>query len=956
MTYEFKLRPVASACALLMLGLAGAAHAQEATPVVEPVAPAAASASASKTAADAAKAEEPKMTTVTVSGIRRGIEAAISLKRNSSSIIEAISAEDIGKLPDNSVAQSISRLPGVTTQRNQANGNATGVSVRGLSPAFNGSLLNGREQASTSDARSPEFDLFPSELTGGVLIYKTPDASLIGQGLASTIDLRTLRPLDFGGRVIQAGYRKERKGYGAGSEIGDGNRKTLTYVDQYFGRKLGLSIGLTSFKQDNGGELIFNNWGSSLQDVQVNGQTVRAIGGFTSEVARRKNERDGAAVTLQFKPNATFRTTADMFYSRGNEGTKRTGLEGAIATNAGMYDPNAVVTNATVVNGIVTAGTFSNYKGVVRNHLIGNSDKLLSLGVTNELKLDAWRITNDLSHSKGTRNIRNYETTAGQPGNVPNAQLGSMTYSGFNGTNFSEVKYEPSLSYADRGIALLTDVNGWGGGPLLPQAGYVALPEINDKVVSFRLSGERDLAWGPMVKLKVGANYTRRDKSRLGEEGRLYVLGGDGYASKPIPGTETGVAGVTGIPVASFDPTGTLGSIYGLSRWVDNTVLGREWQVQEKVSTAYAMADLEGSLFSLPYTGNVGVQLVHTKQSSSGNQVDQAACTGNTIDTCPYNVRTGGTSYSNVLPSLNLSFDLGNDQVLRVGAAKLISRANLDNMRSSFSFGLPPGTSVDPALTGYAGNPELKPYAARSLDVSYEKYFGKKGYVSVAGFYKKLDNYVVNAPQGFDFSPFLTPRTPLPTTGEFAGSPLGFLTTPINGKGGNMNGIELAVNVPFNLFATFLDGFGVSASHSYTDSTVTLPTSGFVTPNNAPAFNNQVSEIGLPGLSKNVSSLRLYYEKHGLQVALAAYKRSSFIGQILDYRSDSQFTFIKGETIADAQVSYEIQKGWLKGVSLFLQGHNLTNEPFRQYTTDPNVFTNTVTYGRTYSVGANVKF
>ena len=943
MNHNLKLRPIAGACTLLILGLTRGAHAQAVEPAVEPLAPSSA-------------VEEPAIKTVTVSGIRRGIEAAISIKRNASSIVEAISAEDIGKLPDNSVAESVSRLPGVATQRNLANGNATGVSVRGLSPAFNGSLLNGREQASTSDARSPEFDLFPSELTGSVLIYKTPDASLIGQGLASTIDLRTLRPLDFGKRVLQAGYRKERKGYGAGAEIGAGDRKTLTYVDQFFGRKLGISIGLTSFKQDNGGELIFNNWGSSMQDVQVNGQTARAIGGFTAEIARRKNERDGASLTLQFKPNAAFRTTADVFYSRGSEATKRTGLEGAIATNAGMYDPDAVVTNATVVNGIVTAGTFSNYKGVVRNHLIGNTDKLLSLGVTNELKLDQWRITNDLSHSKGTRNIRNYETTAGQPGNVPNGQLGSITYSGFNGTNFSDVKYVPSLDYADRGISRLTDVNGWGGGPLLPQAGYVALPEINDKVVSVRLSAERDVEWGPVAKLTIGGNYTKRDKSRLGEEGRLYVLGSDGYASAAMPGSDTGVAGITGIPVAAFDPTGTLGSIYGLSRWVDNTVLGREWQVQEKVSTAYAMAGLEGTLFSLPYTGNAGVQLVRTNQSSSGNQVDQAACTGNTLDTCPYTVRSGGSSYTNVLPSLNLSFDLGREQVMRVGAAKLISRANLDNMRSSFSFGLPPGTAVDPALSGFSGNPELKPYAARSLDLSYEKYFGKKGYVSLATFYKKLDNYVINAPQVFDFKPFLTATSPLPTTGQFAGSSVGFLTKPVNGTGGNMRGLELAVNVPFSLFANVLDGFGMSASHSYTDSSVTLPTSGFVTPNNSPVFNTQVADIGLPGLSKNVSSVRLYYEKHGLQLALAAYKRSSFIGQILDYRSDSQFTFIKGETIADAQVSYEFQGGWLKGVSVFLQGHNLTNEPFRQYTTDPNVYTNTVTYGRTYSAGANVKF
>ena len=208
----------------------------------------------------------------------------------------------------------------------------------------------------------------------------------------------------------------------------------------------------------------------------------------------------------------------------------------------------------------------------------------------------------------------------------------------------------------------------------------------------------------------------------------------------------------------------------------------------------------------------------------------------------------------------------------------------------------------------------------------------------------------------FDFAQYTSASTPLPTTGQYAGSTIGFLTMPQNGEGGIMRGIELSANLPFGLVVNALDGFGVQVNHSHTDSSVRLPTSAFVTGSNAPVFNGAVSEIGLPGLSRNVTSLRLYYEKHGLQVSLAAYRRSSFIGQILDYRSESQFTFIKGETIADAQVSYDFQGGMLQGWSVFLQGHNLTNEPFREYTSDPKVYTNTVTFGRTYSAGLNYKF
>jgi iron complex outermembrane receptor protein len=171
-----------------------------------------------------------------------------------------------------------------------------------------------------------------------------------------------------------------------------------------------------------------------------------------------------------------------------------------------------------------------------------------------------------------------------------------------------------------------------------------------------------------------------------------------------------------------------------------------------------------------------------------------------------------------------------------------------------------------------------------------------------------------------------------------------------------MHGYELAVNVPFSLATDWLDGFGVAANYSFTDSSVRLPTSGFVSPSNSPVFNGAVTDIGLPGLSKHVSSLRVYYENHGLQLAWAAHRRSNFVGQILDYRSDSQFTFIKGETIVDLQASYEFQSGWLKGASVFLQGHNWTNEPFQEFTSDPQQITNKVVYGRTYTFGLNYKF
>ena len=192
--------PVAAAVAALLLGSslmqaqAQQAQAQQAQP--------------------AAKAADQ---VVTVTGIRRGIESAINVKKSSDSIVEAISAEDIGKLPDNSIAESIARLPGLSAQR--VAGRAQVISVRGLSPDFATTLLNGRELVSTGDNRSVEFDQYPSELLSGVVVYKTPDAGLVGQGLSGTLDMQTIRPLNFGSRAVALNARFSNNSLGSAQII-----------------------------------------------------------------------------------------------------------------------------------------------------------------------------------------------------------------------------------------------------------------------------------------------------------------------------------------------------------------------------------------------------------------------------------------------------------------------------------------------------------------------------------------------------------------------------------------------------------------------------------------------------------------------------------------------------------------------------------------------------------------
>ncbi len=905
--------------------------------------------------------------TITVTGIRSGIENAINVKKNADGVVEAISAEDIGKLPDTTVAETISRIPGLTTQRSKATGKAQSVSVRGLAPDFATGTLNGREQASTSDSRSVDFDQFPAELLGSVVVYKSPDANQINQGVAGTIDLRTVRPLDFGKRTVAVNYREQRTGVGMPTEEGKGHRASLSYIDQFADRKLGVALGLTKFKDNGAGQLKFNSWGGWAPELTYNGQNVKTPGGFTADTEQTVTSREGAMAVLQWKPNKDFESVLDVFYTKGNFKTSKKGLEGAIGgQSAGGYDPSGALINATVANGVATAGTITNYKGVVRNHDEASDDKLTSWGWNNKLKLGGWTATADISQSEVTKKNTRYETTAGQPGdaNLPAyaANVGTISWTGFDGSNFEQVKYSTSLDYSNPAIAKLTDVMGWSGGAASPQAGYVALPTTTDKIDGFRLSGKRELQFGPIVDMEVGLNYVERTKTHSANEGRLVIKDSvnlttgaviDPYAAKDAPGAGTAIAGTTGLKVIAWNPIGSLGTIYDLPPKVDKDILNKSWDVSEEVTTAYLRGGLETKLFGFDARGNVGVQLVNTSQTGAGYFVNEATCTGNTPATCPSTRVTKGTSFTDVLPSLNLAVDVGNDSVVRIGLGRSMTRPVMADMRGSRTFGVitvapaagsPPGTPSLRLYNGSEGNPELEPFRANVLDLSFEKYFGTKAYVSVAGYYKDLVSYIYKSSRQFDFA-----TLGVPLTDPTVPSTVGFMTAPANGKGGKVSGIEFSVSMPLGMFFKPADGFGVQFNYSYTDSSVKIPLAGLNT------NDINIAELPLPGLSRHSANLRFYYEKHGFQFSIANRYRSDFLGEITDFQDNRQLTMVKAESTVDLQLAYEIQSGPAKGLTVLFQGNNLTKTAFQRFRPDTGAIVENVPTGKTYLLGLNYK-
>jgi iron complex outermembrane receptor protein len=346
-----------------------------------PMAAAVAAALAGPGLALAQDAAPPSNQVITVTGIRGAIESAITTKKGADTIVEAVSSEDLGKLPDPSVADSIARLPGVAAQRNKGSGKAQSISVRGMSPDFNGGLLNGREVASSGDSRGVDFDLYPSELLNSVLVYKTPHAGLMGQGLSSTIDLRTVRPLSSSKRQIALNYRDQRTGIDNGVPDGEGSgdRMSFSYVDQFFGRTLGVALGAVKFTEKGAAQLRVNTWGGWTQNLDFNGEQVGVPGGFGRDIEYSDQEREGFMAVLQWKPNKDFETVLDIFQSKGSQAAFKKGIEGFVG---GGSDPHnyrtspPTLVNATVANGIATSGTVDNFKGVIRNHNEGTDDDL----------------------------------------------------------------------------------------------------------------------------------------------------------------------------------------------------------------------------------------------------------------------------------------------------------------------------------------------------------------------------------------------------------------------------------------------------------------------------------------------------------------------------------------------------------------------------------------------------
>ncbi|MDQ3268760.1 MAG: TonB-dependent receptor [Pseudomonadota bacterium] len=853
---------------------------------------------------------------VTVTGIRRGIEDAIETKRESTSIVESISSEDIGKLPDTSIADSIARLPGLTAQR--FGGRPQEINIRGFSGDFSTTLLNGREQVSLGNNRGVEFDQYPSELINQVVVYKTQDASLVGQGLSGTVDLRTVRPLEFGERAIAVNLRGDMNELNGNEEYG--NRLSISYIDQFADNTIGLALGYARLDNPVQGHQ-FESWGYD------NG----VLGGGKLYDIQNDNQRDGFMGVLEYKPNDMYSSRLDVFYSKFDKEETRRGMEFGLAWGS-AGQPVSRTNNA---NGTAVQATFENFDPVIRNDYNAAADDLFAIGWNHEFQLsDHWRFTADISHSGAQREERVLETYSGLAAGLAGDTVGiSLNPEGFFDFDFG-------YDYGDPSILRLTDAGGWG------QDGYVKDFEVQDDLTAVRFDLERTFDAGAISSLEFGANLTDRTKSRASDEAFLCLRADcERGLELPIPTnlattTSFDFAGLTSL--YGYDALAALNSLYFRRPNLNNgDINNKNWEVHEKVVTAYVQANLDFDVGSVPIRGNVGVQAISADQDSEGFQSFPGNGIGADI--------TGGANYTDYLPSLNLKAEFPSDLFVRFGAGRQVARPRMDQMRAAESVSFDPNRAGGNGFTNglwsrNGGNPELEPWLADAFDLSVEKYFGGKGYISAGYFYKDLKSYIHEEVVPFDIRDFADVYPPAQQPPNSIGAnPIGEYRRPINGEGGTLDGFELAVSLPFEMIWAPLEGFGLQANYSEVSSSIQP---------NGPGTSEP-----LPGLSKYVSNATLYFERWGFSARVSQRSRSDFRGEVQGFGGDRVVRNFEGEKIVDAQVGYTFQSGALENFSLLLQVNNIENEPFRS--TDngasdrPREF---FEFGRTFLFGVNYRF
>lgn len=872
--------------------------------------------------------------TVSVTGYRASVERALDIKRGEAGVVDAIVAEDIGKFPDLNLAESLQRIPGVVITRDAGEGR--NISVRGLGPDFTRVRINGMEALTTvgstdqnggsNRGRGFDFNVFASDLFSQLIVRKTAQADVEEGSLGATVDLRTARPFDYDGFTLVASGQASYADMGDTTDPRVAGLIANTWADGKFGALLSVAYSERRALEEGSGS---GRWarGTSNNGFNPASPYTPALSADTFHprfprytLMEHDQKRTGVTASFQFRPTDRTQFALDALYSKIDAVRDEKYIE-AISFSRGASQngkPQTIVRDGVVENGALVYGLFDDVDIRSESRHDEWNTVFTQLGLEGEHEFtDNFKISGKLGTSKSEHENPIQTTIIMDKLNVDNY---SYDYRGN--------PYSPVIDY---GIDP-TDPNGWTLAEIRIRPQYVE----NDFDVA-----QLDFNWNisPGFRLKGGVqakdySFSTRELRRSTEGLTGVPMFTDGTRIVPADLTDqASLSGVSGSPgtwvipdyqgIADFYDIYSNTGPFALSERAVNTR-----SVEEEDRGVYLMGEFSADLGAIPVSGNVGVRYVRTKQSSTGI----ATASGTPVAT------TVSREYSDTLPSMNLVAEITPDFLIRLGAAKVMTRPGLGS--------LTPGVTVNVsggARTVSGGNPNLDPIRAKTVDLGFEWYFDEGAMLGLGLFYKDIESFIQTTRVVQPYSASGLPASLLDGTGAGVNDDFVF-SVPLNTPGGELTGFEANYTQPFTFLPGKFANLGVQLNYTYVDSQIQ-----YLTSTGANSFKTD-----LTGLSKHSWNATLYYEGERFSGRVSATNRDDFLLQVPATESGFDVHGQTGTTTVDASVRYKINDK----LELSLEGINLTDEPQESWVQNANGqlpldYSET---GRQYLLGLRYKF
>jgi len=862
---------------------------------------------------------------VVVTGIRASIERGLDVKRNSRQIVDSISAEELGKFPDQNVAESLQRITGVAITRSRG-GEGRFVTVRGLGQAFNTLTYNGRKLATENEGREFSFDVVASELISAAQVYKTPDAAQGDGSIGGRVNIETLKPLDRPGRKVA---------FSAGGLYEDLSEETNVklsgvFSDTWANDTVGFVASVAYSERDIRTDVAESIFIFPNEDVDGDGIAQERVNAFSPSISSEERERLGATAALQFQINDVTRFTVDALY---------TSFESPALTSQYSFFPNpGLITNPVIndANQVISSTVnaipgepFSNIFDIVARRTESDTETV-QIGFNLEGQFnDRFRYNTDFSYSEADGVRDNLQSASGS---------GSFFVVSFPGLNFSQTFTGDPVP--DVTFSTLNGINTTQQVPIDQLTADAARlhfsrnssNQVEDEILAFRTDLEFD--WNDNVLLKFGYDYQNREKNRTvfdnipsqcgssdgtdvpftcdrsqlfsdnlsaAELGQLLTVF-DGESEGFLSGTSSNLPRNFVVPNIDIVEQAfvNLGARFGAASPLAAQFNPNESsEIEEEIFGAYLQADWDGALGGTPYRATLGARLSYTDLTSSGvGAVIEAVGIDSVSGNNNFTVNASGAieednDYFEFLPAFNISFDLSEQLIFRGGLSRTLTRPTFNDLSTVFAV-----TSVNAGGEAIsASNPQLDPTTSNNLDLSLE-YYGENGLtLSAAVFYKDIDGFITN--QNVTEAITINNATDATTGAALPPQTINFLVSgPQNGDDAEVTGLELAAQKLWD------NGFGVSAN-------VTLADGENVT--------NGV-ETDLENISDTTFNASVFYENERWSARVSINNRSDFL--LTTEGEGGLPVFTDDFTQVDISLSYS----FTDNLTAFLEGININDE------------------------------